>query len=343
MGEVLIEKYTRQDTYFAKGIAILGMLFHHAYPNICYRPFFLLEDQSFVALFAATLKFSISLMTILSGFGLAQVYRSKNIKTVKGNITFVISRFIQLFSIYWPVNVMIGFFTFIKDVFIEPRADAGGLELFLEITGIKPLTGDWFLIAIMILYALFPLLYKFVDRFGVKALAVTFIPWLLYFVRLFFGYLLLSFDTALFYIFAFSLGIYLSTGEKLVRKISVKKSDILKAVLLLILSILLRLVITLPVDAFVALAILHIQSLTGSGTGILSKILKLYGKQSPNIWLLQYSIFILVDRFFTGHWLIRLLLICGACLAASLILNIIKKVTGFDPAIKKFRVFVENK
>jgi len=332
-------EYTREDTYITKGIAILCMLFHHVIPNICYRPFFLLEDHSFLTLLAASCKVAVFLLTILSGFGLAEVFRFHHDKTVKGALKFTVSRFLQLFAIYWPANLLIGLYTFFRELFTGQLANVHPLHVVLEITGIRRFVGDWFLLAIIILYAAFPLLYRFVDRYRLRAVAITFIPWILYFVRLFTGFLLLPFDHALFYVSIFCLGIYLSVEGKLKRKEADRKTKC-RAVMLLIFCLLIRQVITLPADAFVALAILNVQTVTGYGSGAISKVLRIFGKESPNIWLLQYAVLDLIAEIPVIshlHLLIRFVILCPACLLVSVLLSELKKVTGFDAVIRKLR------
>ena len=46
--------FSKRDTQIAKGIAILCMLFHHTYPNVCYQPLFLLEDKTILSIIAAS-------------------------------------------------------------------------------------------------------------------------------------------------------------------------------------------------------------------------------------------------------------------------------------------------
>lgn len=339
--------FTRQDTFFIKGIAILCMMFHHIYPNICYRPFFLLDDRSFLSLFAATCKITVSLLTIMSGYGLAQAYRSRNSKSgqsIKGDIRFVFSRYIQLFSYYWPASVLIGCYVFIRSL-CEGASGANLWNNLLFVTGFNQYIGDWYLLAIIILYALFPLLYRLVDRFRIRAVAVAFLPWILYFVRLFFDYLLLPFDHALFYIFAFSLGIYLSIAGKLKRDPHTTGKDLAKSIVLLVVFLLLRQIITLPVDAFVALALINVTIRVPAGRGIFTRLLQSYGKASPNIWLLHYTLISISYAFFPftsrRDYIMQFLIVAAASLPISIALNKLKDVTRFNRAIKKLRSIVD--
>ena len=110
--------------------------------------------------------------------------------------------------------------------------------------------------------------------------------------------------------------------------------------MLLIFCLLIRQVITLPADAFVALAILNVQTVTGYGSGAISKVLRIFGKESPNIWLLQYAVLDLIAEIPVIshlHLLIRFVILCPACLLVSVLLSELKKVTGFDAVIRKLR------
>ena len=329
------DNYTREDTMIAKGIAILCMLFHHVYPNVCYKPFFALEDRAPLALLAATCKVCVSLLTILSGYGLAEQYRKRKTRTLKSDVGFVLSRYIQLFALYWPVNLLVSWISL-----SNTAVDLGNLralaKVAVRLVGLRRVTGDWYLFAVVILYALFPLLYRLISRFGRKAVIATFAPWLLFFVSLFSG-LSMKWDSALFYFFPFSAGICLSMENGLAKRADVSSREKVWTAILLIFAILLRQILALPMDAFVALAILKVQTTWG----LRSKTLSIFGKESANIWLLQYALIAIVGRRMeAAPFLVRFVVVFASGLLISLGISWLKEITRFNLLIKKIRTVV---
>lgn len=331
--------FTRDDTAVAKGIAIICMLFHHTISNVCYKPFFELEDHSFIILLAASCKVCVSLLTILSGYGLAEVYKKRKTTTLIGDFKFVLTRLVQLLSILYPINLALSWLNLLE-IYVSEETLIGGGQIFLHLIGIKRYAGDWYLFAIVIFYILFPILYRFVNMFRIKSLIVSFLPWICFFIHYFINFKI-KWDNSLFYMFAFCAGIYLSVENKLQKPVVVENSKKLKAIIIFVVAVLLRQIITLPMDTFVALSIINLQVMLG----INSRVLNRFGKESANIWLIHVFIIRYFQQFFKDSLASELLLFVitfALSLVASIVLNVIKEKTRFNFVVKQIRTLIEG-
>ena len=164
-------RFSKNDTDFIKGIAIMLMLAHHLFaspipsvtePTINGTPYYV-----FVSYFS---KVCVAMFLILSGYGL---YESTPDDFSLKN--FYIKRFSKLYINYWfiylifvPIGIL--FFNYgdrISAVYnsnlITALLDFFGLLYLWGTLGINPTW--WFLGAIIFLYFLFPFLKVLLDRF----------------------------------------------------------------------------------------------------------------------------------------------------------------------------------
>lgn len=157
--------FSKEYTNIIKGIAILAMIFHHIYPNDPSATFSLANGFDIVGIVAASGKLCVSLLTILSGYGLSESFKARNPQGLVGNVKFVLSHLLQLFSMYWFVLIFgyVGWFLQGRTL----TAFYGGgiscvVNMVLDIFGLGALThtpvfvGGWFLSAIIIFYLIFP-------------------------------------------------------------------------------------------------------------------------------------------------------------------------------------------
>ena len=70
--------FTKEDTNALKGFAIVCMVFHHVYPNITYIPVNRIENVTVLSVIAAMGKICVALLTLLSGYGLAESYSKQS-------------------------------------------------------------------------------------------------------------------------------------------------------------------------------------------------------------------------------------------------------------------------
>lgn len=86
--------FSRNDIYVVKGIAIVAMVLHHVYPNSTGTPIYMLDNKDAIGLVASCGKLCVSLLTILSGFGLTESYKKRECEDFRQNIKFVLSHLV---------------------------------------------------------------------------------------------------------------------------------------------------------------------------------------------------------------------------------------------------------
>ncbi len=335
--------FTKKDTQTAKGIAILCMLLHHTIPNRCELPLFLLEDVTVFSLIGATGKLCVSLLTILSGYGLAQLYQ-KSRKTVLSDIKFVASHMLQLLSTYWPINVAAAVMWFLLcrtgyhfSVFVGPR------DVLLAVLGLRSYVGGWYLFTIIILYLLFPLCYRLTERFRLWFLALSGLPWVLYFAWLFDQTRSIEVDSMPFYLFSFCLGIYLSV-KGLLRVERRPWKDSLGCFLFFLLSLALRILFSLPADVFLSLSVLMLLTRTNVFSVKACSVLEALGRESANIWLVQIPLLSMLNHFLPNTPALyfpkyALLTLLSFFLAKTI--SRAKKLSGYSSLVSRARKAIE--
>lgn len=335
--------FTKRDTQTVKGIAILCMMFHHAIPNDTVLPLFLQEAPSVFSLLAGAGKLCVSLLTMLSGYGLAQVYRRSR-KTVLSDMKFAASHLLQLLSVYWPINAAVTVALFLVcrtghsfSFYVGPK------DLLPGLLGIRRYVGDWFLRAIIILYALFPLCYRLTERFRLRFLALTWLPWVLYFADIFSPEFSVNVDSVPFYLFAFTLGIYLSVAEKLT--IDRGRPRAARSYILLFFAMFcLRILFSLPVDVFLSLSILLLAARTDVFSGKPAAVLEAFGRESANIWLIHIKINSILYHFLPKTWLVYLpkyLLLIALSYVSARTVTAIKGKIGYTSLVSRIRKAIE--
>lgn len=207
------------------------------------------------------------------------------------------------------------------------------------ITGTPCFAGGWYLTAIIIMYALFPVLYRLIERFSFIVPIITFFPWLYYLYRTIMVGQMIDTDCAPYYVFSFSIGIYLSQRNSLsmIRaRVGGIKAGILSFVFVVI-SFLIRSVITLSADPLLSLAVIVFEIVVLSKNKMISSFLKCFGENSANIWLLHgFVIDIIYEVKFINYpaYFVFLLYIC---LAFSMLIERIKTATGYKHNVKRLR------
>lgn len=167
---------TRQDTSVLKGIAICAMLCHHLYgcPPDGVDPY-----SGVLAWLGVLGKICVALFLFCSGYGLAANYKPQSIL---GDLKFIAKRLVKFYANYWVI-----FLIFVPiTIFACHRslADAYGADvniywcLFKDILGLQGFDSYnitwWFNLLIIILYLLFPILYRAAQR----------VPWLVLLIGL---------------------------------------------------------------------------------------------------------------------------------------------------------------
>ena len=161
---------TRQDTSVMKGIAICAMLCHHLYgfPPEGVEPY-----TGVLAWLGVLGKVCVALFLFCSGYGLAANYKPQSIL---GDIKFIEKRLVKFYANYWVIFLI--FVPITIFAFHRSLANAYGAESNVIVCLLKDIMGVqgfesynptwWFNLLIIILYLVFPILYRAAQR----------VPWL---------------------------------------------------------------------------------------------------------------------------------------------------------------------
>ena len=121
----------------------------------------------------------VSLFLIISGAAMMYVYGNQDKINWK---KFYSKRFITIFPMFWLAYLVVGFFTFFEQKGINaaiPRKNfiftVLGFDTYLANFGVKTfsLVGEWFLGLIILIYLLFPLFIKLIERYPIIFAAGT--------------------------------------------------------------------------------------------------------------------------------------------------------------------------
>lgn len=156
---------TRQDTQVMKGIAISAMLFHHLYGD----PPVGVEPYSGLLMWLGILgKVCVALFLFCSGYGLSSNYTQQSISD---DVKFVVKRLVKFYYNYWMIFLI--FVPISIFVFHRSLTDAYGdnanifMSLFRDILGWQGFESYnvtwWFNKLLIILYLLFPFIYRMVK------------------------------------------------------------------------------------------------------------------------------------------------------------------------------------
>ena len=298
--------------------------------------------------FSTAGKVCVSLLTILSGFGLAKSYSKFQFRrnSIGGDIRFVCSHIVQLYSIYWImflINICIRYHSIDSLSALYGQNYTAVFKFLIDFLGLSKLfqvngVGDWYISALIVFYILFPLIYRIAKHLHYWIILLTAVPWV---VKLFFPNL--PCDNAIFYLLSFSTGIIIAQTGILDRIKLLKQAKYkILSIIFLLLSFVLRLVFSLFADYLFAISIIVFGTLVLSSIKGLNKLLVLFGKNSANIWLLHGSIIALAGEIIVLPILIKYLVVLTAALVISILLELLKKKVGYNTLLIKVRKRIEN-
>ena len=173
------------DTMLLKGVALLLLLAHHLfYQGIGYNDVHLYGSHYLVKEIGIISKLCVAIFVFLSGYGLT-VNAEKSLTSLK---TFYVHRFVKLMANYWfiwLIFVPIGVFVFNR-TFQDVYGDHVFIKFILDFCGLISTFGTlgynatwWFYSLIIILYLLFPFIYKLAKEKPILLLTLSLI---LYFI-----------------------------------------------------------------------------------------------------------------------------------------------------------------
>lgn len=334
--------FTKNDTLFLKGIAIFLLLTHHLfYRGVGYIGLNLGGYEVF-SILSLLGKVCIGIFVILSGYGLSESFQAKG----GSFFSFVYRHLKKIYLNYWLIwliFVPIGIFFFDRTLevvygqrFIWPLIiNLFGLQDLFYLYGYNPTW--WFITLIVLLYLLFPLFYKLVQRLKIFALVLFAALMYVNFVLDITKYSLLN--SLYIYSFSFVLGIYLSQNGVLSSVkafFADKKSRFIFFPIILILLTLVRVYVQLK---FGVLEATKLDGLYGLfiimfgfqffSAGWLYAAIAFVGVHSFNIFLFHTFIFSLYFPSFI-YWpkypVLIFALLLGVCLVISILIEKIKSL-----------------
>ena len=324
-------KYLRlslQDTNALKGLAICLMLIHHLfwrrnglYDDVQIGNLFLINEIGKMA------KICVAIFVFLSGYGLMiQSEKRGNLGPLR---SFYLHRFKKLFLNYWfiwLIFVPISYFCF--DMTFQNAYHTNiGWHLLADVLGLHSLIFQdaycfnptwWFYSCIIVLYLLYPLMYKMIKMDTLTLLLLTLILSLLPIPFI---------DILKFYIVAFAFGMWMASSgitppSRYIRWL---------VILLALLYAAGRLFCSYPymIDCLLTLLIVWLYQSINWPKSLIS-VMEFLGKHSMNIFLFHTFIFYFWFRDFvyaSRNPIIIFLILLAICITISITLEGIKKYT----------------
>lgn len=319
---------TLQDTNVLKGLAICLMLIHHLFwiqnglfDDIQIGNLFLVNQIGKMA------KICVAFFVFLSGYGLMiQAERKGGVGSLRN---FYTHRFKKLFLNYWfiwLIFVPISYFCF-GMTFQNAYQTNVSWHLLADLLGLHSLIFSdtycynptwWFYSCIIVLYLLFPLMYKMMKKDPLSLLLLTLIL----------SFLPIPFvDVIRFYIVAFAVGMWMVYAKIAPPRRSVKWLTLL----LMFLYAIGRLFNSYPImiDCLLTLLIVRCYSMI-EWSKTVKRVMAFLGKHSMNIFLFHTFIFSFWFKDFvyaSRNPILIFLTLLLSCLVISIVLEQIKKYT----------------
>ncbi len=319
-----------RDANALKGLALLLLLWHHLFfaPNRLFDDLHIIKNVYLAQELGAFCKLCVVMFVFLSGYGLmAQAEIKKGISNLRD---WYIRRFKKLILNYWtiwivfvPISALCFGITF-QDAY---QSDIG-LHLIADLLGIHSLLYHdilcynptwWFYSCIIVLYLLFPLMYKMMKKDALSLILLTLIM----------SFLPIPFiDVIKFNIVAFSLGMWMA---KMKNTPPIHGNGSWIVAVLLLLYAVERNINSYPlmIDCIIALLIVRLYQAVKC-PDIFKNVMAFLGKHSMNIFLFHTFIFYFWFQDFvysSRNPIIIFLTLLTICLPISIALEWIKKYT----------------
>lgn len=348
--------FDKKQTNVAKGIALLLLLWHHLFYN---NP----ENyDSFISLFsikgipiecfiAEFCKICVSIFLFLSGYGLFKSYKSflerNNINkiTFSSNIKYVYRHIFKLLSEYWfiyiifvPIGLFLGVLYLANSGvnLIYYIADFFGVSyLFFGYNATMNVTW-WFMSIIILLYLLFPLLFR-IHTYSQEILLIVSI-----------SFLFCPFTSELrqinLWLCPFVFGMYVSDNN-ILERLANKGTKQYKIAIFSIISLFLLLYLRyrffdnqVTIDSLIALFIVLISYVVISKIPILNRVLAELGKYSGQIFMFHtfiYHYYFKEQIYWFNYSILIYLVMVIVCYVVARSISWLMKVTRYNKLINK--------
>lgn len=330
-----------RDTNVLKGIALLFLLIHHLFyiDNGLYDEV-TIAGRGVVQTIGLWSKVCVAIFVFLSGYGLTVQAEKKG--GVGDIARFYWRRFTKLMLNYWfiwLIFVPIGVFVF-RYSFAEAYGSHTGIKFLLDFIGLINAFGIygynvtwWFYSCIILLYILFPFLYRLLKKdtmLSVLVMAVaTYLP-------------IPIFASARPYLLTFLAGmIYCSMSNRYTSAGGGKTSHSITLCVLFLMAAFDRLVAPDKLRFDAVIVILMVMSYKFINLpDVTTKALAFLGKHSMNIFLFHTFIYYMWFQdiiYITRNPFVIFLELLASCLLISVLLESIKKLIRFDTLIARIQ------
>lgn len=350
--------FSLRQTNIAKGVATLLLLFHHLFLNLSTRStpreiisLFNIGNVSIEEVFASYAKVCVSIFVILSAYGLYKSSASKitNNHYIKSSALFVKNHLLKLMFSFWLIYIIfagLGFFVGHNPIaalgdkpLVSFFADFTGFAYYLSTETLNPTW--WFMGLIIVLYVLFPLLKKSLDKFYVLLLVITF---LITFIP--FNNTKISYNFVL-YLWAFVLGMLIAKFNLFERFYSIitrQYQRVIISTICMLVCFIARYLLGENgryADPYFAISIIVFCYFTLSKIPFLSGFLNQLGVYSGDIFMFHTFIYAIYfgDFIYSFKYpIIIYVVLLVICMAIAFVLDMIKKHLGINKLIKKLQI-----
>lgn len=325
---MILEKFDISITNASKGMALMLILWHHLFYE---KP----ESGWLVFQTALLAKVCVGIYVILSGYGLAESIKHKKLDIA----AFFKRRLVKLYMNYWLIAlIFIPIGTLLMGRTLEGVfGEYAYFKLLIQMLGLHMYTSVgygynatwWFMSLIIVLYAIFPLVFPLTKKFKLWFLAfcavLLFVP------------IPLVND----WIFPFAVGVYLSQNDGFVRMFGwLQKQGNLRFAILLVLTVFVAwyrqngwLFDSIRADTFFGILLILWTTELVLVSGYAKKTLEFIGVHSFNIFLFHTFIYYYYFPNFIYSFQNPLLIfavLLGICLLISVGIEAFKKKINFD-------------
>ena len=354
--------FTKRETNFCKGIAIILMLFHHLFNDYEEYAGYIVNFSPFnaerVRFYAVLGKICVAIFVFLSGYGIAATWHKKFAQKQPANIevfSFTWNRLWKLMCVYWfaflltlicqPLGRTIydAYGTVPKDIAAYLTIDFFGLA---HMFGTPTLNPTWWYMSMAIaIILLMPFVIKAMKKFGSFAVLGMTV------VALFF---LDARNANTFYLFSVVLGAACFENqifEKTARLWQTRRYGLFLKAFLELGSFLVLLAFRSNynyygiVDGLIALVLAMLVSTVLVKIPVITDIMQLLGCHSGNMFLIHnqiYSFYFLGFIYSFGHWLLILLVLTVISLLVSMAMELVKKYSGYQKAMERLGQKIQN-
>lgn len=350
--------FTKAETRFCKGIAIILMLFHHLFNDyeeyagyvVDYSPFS--EDR--IMYLALLGKVCVAIFAFLSGYGITVNYhvkceRTGGAKSQGETVRFIFRRYWKLMAAYWFVFALtllcqpLGRTVFdaygenVKDILVYFIIDVFGLSYLFGTPSLNPTW--WYMSIAIAIVLIIPLVIWLIQKIGAMGTLMLSIMCL--------GFTGLS-NASTVYLFPAVLGAVCFGGNVFGRVDDFgrgrKLTCLIKSLFLLFAGMCLATLRTNYnyfgiMDGLIALDLALLVHVLLVKIPIVNRAMEFLGKESGNMFMIHNQLysFYFPGFFYSFHywWLILAALVAVSCLV-SVVINFIRRKTGYDNWMNRF-------